>query len=131
MRDSWKDARYITDGNGHTATVWQYTPGPGQHIRATSQAHGTPSHGIGPGTVGLWAEAIGRYGHAITRAAGARPWNHNAIGLGHDDATFAETGTSMAAYYESREAHGGPWWQPGAWHRRYYGPPGETRARAA
>ena len=111
-RETWKDTRYIRGADGHTATVWQYTPQPGQHIRAASLAHGTPSHGISPGTVGLWADAMERYGHAILRGSD-RPWNHHVIGcgVGHDDAEFAETGCSMAAYYDSGEAFGGPWWE--------------------
>jgi len=54
---------------------------------------------------------------------GNRPWNHRVIGfgVGHDDADFAETGRSMAAYYENGEAYGGErWWHTGAFSKRYY-----------
>lgn len=65
------------------------------------------------------AEVIGqlrRHGHVILvndNARGARSINHHMIGagVGHDDAKFAETGESMAAYYESGEAfRGETWW---------------------
>lgn len=46
-------------------------------------------------------------GYAITKDyRGSEPWNHRVIGVGvgHEDARFAETGQSMAAYYENGES---------------------------
>lgn len=69
-------------------------------------------------------------GHAITTDSRyERPWNHHMIGVGvgHDDAIFAETGgrVSMAAYYENGEAFGGRWWEntgePFSTGVKYYG----------
>jgi hypothetical protein len=51
---------------------------------------------------------------AVITTAGWRPANHYVIGvgIGHQDADFAERGDSMAAYYENGEAFGGRWWEP-------------------
>ena len=52
-----------------------------------------------------------------------RPWNHRVIGVGvgHDDADFAEIGRSMAAYYENGEAFDGKrWWDDDAFARHYW-----------
>lgn len=52
-------------------------------------------------------------GYAIVERNWPRPINHRMIGVGvgHDDADFAEVGRSMAAYYENGDAHGGRWWE--------------------
>ena len=57
-----------------------------------------------------FARNVDRDGHAIT-SVGTGPWNHHVIGVGvgHDDAEFAERGRSMAAYYENERPEG-PWW---------------------
>lgn len=57
--------------------------------------------------------ALERDGHATTDN-GRRPTNHYiaSIGVGHQDATFAETGASMAAYYENVNAP--RWFEPTA-----------------
>lgn len=47
------------------------------------------------------------YGYAIGETNPSdRSWNHRVIGVGvgHDDAAFAEVGDSMAAYYENGQA---------------------------
>lgn len=52
------------------------------------------------------------HGHVIlTDSRYARPINHNLIGVGvgHNDAVFAETGESMAAYYEQHPHQ--RWWE--------------------
>ena len=74
-----------------------------------------------------WLRGMRAYGHAITVPYDYwPPWNHHVIGCGvsHDDAQFAETGRSMAAYYENGEAWGGRWWETTSKSVRehYYGP---------
>jgi hypothetical protein len=51
---------------------------------------------------------------AVITKVGYPPANHYVIGVGvgHQDADFAERGDSMAAYYENGEAFGGRWWEP-------------------
>lgn len=73
--------------------------------------------GISPANDREWLRTLEREGHAIT--TDSRHWgptNHRiaGIGVGHDDARFAETGGregSMAAYYENGDAFGGRWWE--------------------
>jgi hypothetical protein len=67
-REAWRDTRWIQDAAGHSATVWTYKPGPGEHISAE-----THFSGIAPGSVALFAEAIERHGHAILDCALDRP----------------------------------------------------------
>ncbi len=109
-------------------TVWTYKPRGGEHITAD-----THFSGIGGGDTDIAAEVaygIRRYGHAIVTASTGLtgPWNHRMIGcgVGHDDAEFAETGRSMAAYYENGEAFGGRWWEDTSRYspRRHYDPEG-------
>ena len=126
QRDTWADDRIIRDSAGHAVTVWSYKPEPGEHIRARSLGCGTHFSGTSPGNVALFADAVDRYGHAILRGTD-RPGHHYVAGcgVGHDDAEFAETGTSMAAYYDSGEAFGGPWWEDKSRYgsRKYYRDP--------
>jgi hypothetical protein len=122
MITPWHDTRWISDSAGHTVTVWSYKPRDGQHILSPSASDSTPFSGTGPGSVGLFTDAISRHGHAILDSAGSRPWHHHVAGcgVGHDDAQFAESGVSMAAYYESGEAYGGYWWDKRSSARRQY-----------
>lgn len=76
-------------------------------------------------TIAELVRSLERHGHATTEGSiASRPSNHHIIGLGvgHDDAEFAEVGRSMAAYYENGDAlDGRRWWDEvpyGA--RRYY-----------
>lgn len=68
--------------------------------------------GISPADPSHYVRDLDRRGHAIT-TVGSRPSNHHVIGvgMGHDDAEFAEAGRSMAAYYENGEAYRGRWWE--------------------
>ena len=97
---------FILNAAGHSTAVWSWKPAEGQHIGPDALFSG-----IGPGTVREFSRAISRYGHAITQCSLDRPWNHHVagVGVGHDDAEFAESGTSHAAYLESGEAFGGKW----------------------
>ena len=56
-----------------------------------------------------------QYGHVVVETdSTGRSWNHHVIGVGvgHDDAHFAEVGSSMAAYYENGESWDGKrWWE--------------------
>lgn len=75
-------------------------------------------------TLDHWAHEL-RRGAAITRV-GSQPFNHHVAGYGvqHDDAQFAETGRSMAAYYENGDHWDGlKWWDDEApnYLRRDYG----------
>lgn len=51
---------------------------------------------------------------AVITKVGYPPANHYVIGvgIGHQDADFAERGDSMAAYYENGDAYDGHWWEP-------------------
>lgn len=83
-----------------TITVWSH--------------HGGSFGGISPGNEREFVDSIKRHGHAIvTDSRHYRPSNHYiaGVGVGHDDAMFAEAGTSQAAYYESGQAFGGRWWE--------------------
>lgn len=124
--EAWKDTRYISGPDGQPVTVWSYKPDAGEAITA-----GSLFSGISPGSVSYFADAIESHGHAILKSAGSDPWNHNVAGcgVGHNDAEFAESGRSMAAYYESGEACGEAWWEPGAFARRYYDPAAFTVTR--
>lgn len=77
--------------------------------------------GMSPADEAEFVAQITRHGNATTDN-GYRPTNHFivGVGVGHDDARFAETGSSMAAYYENGDAFGGRWWE-GASFGRYYG----------
>lgn len=81
-------------------TVWSY----GTNGSLSGMSGGDP--------VDYFVRDLERYGHSIT-TVGTRPSNHRMIGvgIGHDDAEFAESGRSMAAYYENGEAFGGRWWE--------------------
>ena len=52
-------------------------------------------------------------GSVITKV-GYPSANHYVIGvgIGHNDADFADQGRSMAAWYENGEAFDGRWWEP-------------------
>lgn len=93
----------MTNRRAVTVTVWSY------------HADGRPAmSGISPGDVDEALRRLERDGHFIlTDGRYQRPSNHHVIGsgIGHDDAEFAESGRSMAAYYENGEAHGGRWWE--------------------
>ena len=119
---AYADKRYLYDHAGQIVTVWSYKPREGRRI-ADGHADNAGLSGIGPGTAGLFADAIARHGHAITDVSGSRPANHHVIGcgIGHDDAQFAEAGISMAAYYESGDAFGGHWWDLPAGLGRHFG----------
>lgn len=60
---------------------------------------------------GEWVRTLRRDGAVIVIDDNHRPWNHHVIGVGvgHDDADFAETGRSYAAYLEN-DRQDGPWW---------------------
>jgi hypothetical protein len=90
-------------------TVWKY---------GTHDWDGTPVprplwslSGLSPAGPQEWVDQIQRVGHAITEV-GQRPSNHHVIGVGvgHNDAAFAEAGRSMAAYYENEGGIDGRWW---------------------
>lgn len=68
-----------------------------------------------------WTKTLHAHG-AVIAELGERPWNHRVIGCGlsHDDAKFAETGDSMAAYYENDEPYGGRWMDNERIRARYY-----------
>jgi hypothetical protein len=77
-----------------------------------------------------WAEkefayTIEHHGYVVVET-GRRPIHHNmvGVGVGHNDARFAEDGKSMAAYYENGEAFGGRWWENRGFHSpvQYYLP---------
>ena len=76
--------------------------------------------------VARFVEEIERKGHAtVEPIAFAKPWNHRVagVGVGHNDAEFAETGRSMAAYYENGESiTGRRWWDADEWSsvRKHY-----------
>lgn len=80
--------------------------------------------GISPADTSHYLRDLERRGHAIT-TVGMTPSNHHVIGVGvgHDDAEFAEAGRSMAAYYENGEAFRGErWWDAGSFAgRKYFG----------
>lgn len=116
MTAAWEDARYIRDASGEAVTVWSYKPGEGRRVDADALFSG-----IAPGSVAYFAEAVSSHGHAILETAGSRPWHHHVAGcgVGHDDAQFAESGTSFAAYLESGEAFGGHWWETANGRRHY------------
>lgn len=70
--------------------------------------------GISPANDREWTRAVARDGHAITTDSSHRTiTNHRiaGVGIGHDDASFCEAGTSEAAYVENGEAFGGRWWE--------------------
>lgn len=83
----------------------------------------------GPDPQQDWVNFVQAEGAAITET-GDKPWNHHMIGVGvgHDDARFAESGGtegSMAAYYENGEAFAGRWWEDTSnIGSRYYGQEG-------
>ena len=73
-----------------------------------------------------FSRTITERGHVVTYDGQSTPWNHHVIGVGvgHDDAAFAETGRSMAAYYENGEASQGRWWDIPHVRRHYTGEAG-------
>lgn len=113
-------------------TVWSYKPiglqDPAKGNIHLSDGRDFLYSGIGCANLDVnvhdWLYAFSTFGHAITVPYDYwRPWNHHVIGcgVGHDDAEFAETGRSMAAYYENGEAWGGRWWEsPKNTARKYY-----------
>ena len=117
MRVAWDDQRWIKNAAGDAVTVWTYKPEDGERIDEHSLFSG-----IGPGNVSQFAYAIQEQGHAIMSVSWDKPWHHHVVGcgVGHDDAEFAESGRSMAAYYESGDGWGGPWWTAGGSGRDYY-----------
>lgn len=112
-------------------TIWSYKP-----LEWTGERRGNVHvngqdflySGIGTAeeevNVENWIYAVLETGHAITVPYDFwKPWNHHIIGcgVGHDDAEFAETGRSMAAYYENEDPWGGRWWEsPYGAGRKYY-----------
>ena len=102
------DTPRILDAEDHATTIYSY-----KFSRCEPRGRALFS-GIGPATLGHFTYELDREGHAIIEntARPHRPWNHRIIGvgIGHDDAEFAECGRSMAAYHESGEAWGGHWW---------------------
>lgn len=109
--DACSDPRRILDADGRTTTAYSYKPD------LLGEQRDYLYSGIGPAMVGLVVRDLARLGHSIIESTGRdRSRNHRIIGvgIGHDDAEFAETGRSHAAYEESAARWGGPWWeQPG------------------
>ncbi len=109
----------VLDARSQVTTIYSYHPiasEPGRSQMLYS--------GLGPATTGLITRYIERDGHAIIENTGRnRTWNHRAGGIGitHDDARFAESGCSMAAWHESPAAWQGPWWQAPGGGLRHFG----------
>lgn len=82
-------------------------------------------NGLLGGAVDFEAEAarrLRRNGCLVTEGPQERSWNHHVIGvgIGHDDARFAETGASMAAYVENEASI--RWWDADSSSRKHYEP---------
>jgi hypothetical protein len=88
-------------------TVWAWKPKAGEHIGPDSGWSG-----IGPYATEEATQVLRQRGHMIIYS-GDRPSNHHiiGIGLGHDDAEFAEAGRSYAAWCENGDAVDGRWWE--------------------
>lgn len=60
--------------------------------------------------VEAFVQRLASDGHAIVGDGGDRhSWRRVCSKFSHDDAKFAEAGTSQAAYYENEDAFGGRW----------------------
>lgn len=100
-------------------TVWSYNE------------QGNRSGVCGPDPVTQAVRNLHRCGHVVTtdNETWHRSWNHTVIGvgMGHDDAEFAESGRSMAAYYENGDAVHGRWWEDRRVGAKYHGLDGEAQ----